>query len=64
MRIEVDLGACMAYANCVIEAPDLLDLDDDSGKAKVLVDLVPEDLHEDARRAAANCPVVAIRIED
>jgi ferredoxin len=64
MRAEVDLGKCQAYANCVLEAPDVFDLDDVSGKAIVLLDPIPEALHEAARLAEASCPVSAILIED
>ena len=61
MRLEVDLAKCQGYANCVVEAPDLFDLDDDTGKAVVLVAQVPEAEEDQARRAIADCPVSAIR---
>jgi ferredoxin len=64
MRAVVDLATCQGYANCVVEADQIFDLDEDTEKAVVLVDLVPEDLAEDARRAAASCPVSAITLGD
>lgn len=64
MRVRVDTGTCQGYANCLVEAPQVLDLDEDTGKAIVLTDPVPPSLHEAARRAEASCPTSAIRIED
>ena len=63
MKIEVDLVKCQGYANCVVEAPDLFDIDE-TGKAVILVEEVPESAYDDARRAAADCPVAAIRTID
>ena len=64
MKVVVDIGVCQGYANCVIEADGVFDIDDATGKATVLVPIVPADLEDDARRAAESCPVSAIRIED
>lgn len=64
MKIELDLVKCQGYANCVVEAPEIFDIDDDNGKAIILLDEVPEADHEDARRAIASCPVAAIRAAD
>ena len=64
MRVVVDLATCQGYANCVVEAERVFDLDDDTGKAIVLLETVPDEFAEDARRAAANCPVKAISIEE
>ena len=63
MRVVVDLNECQAYANCIVEAPELFDLDEETGKAVVLVDLVEPSLEDAARAAVANCPVTAITIE-
>lgn len=62
IRAVVDPDKCQGYANCVIEADAIFDIDE-SGTAIVLVDLVPPDLAADAQRAAASCPSGAIRIE-
>lgn len=64
MRAVVDLGTCQGYANCVIEADAIFDIDDETEKAVVLVDTIPSDLADDARRAADSCPVDAIAIEE
>jgi ferredoxin len=63
MRAVIDLAACQAYANCVIEAPEIFDLHESTGKVIVLIDEIPDDLAEEARRAAASCPVKAIEFE-
>ena len=64
MRAVVDLNTCQGYANCIVEAPDLFDVDDETGKAVVLVDEFDADLVQDAQRAVDNCPVSAITIAD
>jgi len=56
----VDRDACMGSGNCVFWAPGVFDLDDD-GIAAVVGEVAG---HEEAvRKAAANCPASAIRIE-
>ena len=62
MTVEVDLDKCDGYANCVVEAEKVFDLDLESGKAVVLVDPVPPELMADAQRAVESCPVQAIVI--
>jgi len=62
VRIAVDLTKCQGYANCVMEAPELFDLDDETSKATVLVDDVPKRSADEARQAVASCPVHAITL--
>ena len=50
----------MGSGNCVFWAPGVFDLDDD-GIAVVVGD--PTGREEDVRRAAANCPTSAIRVD-
>jgi ferredoxin len=64
MKVKVDLFACQSYANCVIEAPEVFDLDEGTSKVVVLLDPVPEELLADAERAVASCPVKAIELVD
>jgi ferredoxin len=64
MKVSVDLDTCQGYANCVVEADAIFDIDDDTGKAIVLQPTVPDDLVEAAKAAAASCPVDAISIEE
>jgi ferredoxin len=63
MKAVVDLAKCQGYANCVMEADAVFDVDEETSKAVVLVDAVPDHLVEDARRAAASCPVDAISLQ-
>jgi len=64
VKVSVALDVCQGYANCVVEADAIFDIDDDTGKAIVLQETVPSDAAEDARRAAEACPVDAITIEE
>lgn len=64
MKVRVDVAVCQGYANCVVEADAIFDIDEETGKAVVLVEIVPEDLAESARAAVASCPVEAISIEE
>jgi ferredoxin len=64
MRVSVDLTRCQGYANCLLEAPGIFDLDDDSGLAVVLVPEPGPEAHDAARRAERMCPVTAIVVDD
>jgi ferredoxin len=64
VKIIADLEACQGYANCVIEAPDVFDIDDSSAKVVILQATPTPDLMDDVRRAAAACPVKALTIEE
>ena len=62
MKIVVDQAACREYANCVIESPEVFDLDDASGKVVALIDEPDAALHDQVRASAASCPVHAITL--
>lgn len=64
MRIEVDQTLCREYANCVLEAPDVFDIDESRGKAIVLVAKVDPAQHAEVRTAVAACPARAITLFD
>jgi ferredoxin len=62
MRVQLDSEKCQGHNRCYALAPELFDVDD-FGQAVLLVDgEVPDELHEKARLAAANCPEFAIKI--
>lgn len=64
MRIVVDADKCQGHNRCFALAPELFDVDD-YGTAIALNDgVVPAELEEKARLAAANCPEFAITLED
>lgn len=64
LKVLIDLTACQGYACCLMEAPELFDLDDDSGKAVLRIDDPPEHHRSRAVDAARACPARAITIED
>ena len=64
MRVFVDEEKCQGHNRCFAIAPELFDVDD-YGTAFALNDgVVPAELEDKARLAAANCPEFAIAIED
>lgn len=64
MRVFVDEEKCQGHNRCFAIAPELFDVDD-YGTAFALNDgVVPPELEDKARLAAANCPEFAITIED
>lgn len=62
MRVVVTED-CAGTGQCVIVAPDVFDFDAD-GLSRVLIENPTGQALEDARRAAALCPMAAIRIEE
>lgn len=64
MKVLVDQRTCREYANCVIESPDVFDIDETTGKAVVLVAEPEAALHDEVRAAASACPVHAITLEE
>lgn len=62
MKVSVDQSVCQAYANCIVEAPDVFDLDEENGKVVALLVEPDPDQYDQVRAAAAACPVRAITI--
>ncbi|MEX0427726.1 ferredoxin [Nocardioides sp. DS6] len=62
-KIVADLDACQGYANCVLAADDVFDIDDD-GVVVVLRTTVEERDRARVEEAARSCPVSALRVED
>jgi|AntAceMinimDraft_1070359.scaffolds.fasta_scaffold114820_2 ferredoxin len=62
MNVEIDTILCKAYGNCTFEAPDFFEVSDATGKAKLLVDVIPDDRVDEIQSAAEACPTQAIRI--
>ncbi len=64
IRLIVDSEKCQGHNRCYALAPELFDVDD-YGTAFVLGDgTVPAELADKARLAVANCPELAISIEE
>ena len=64
MLVTVDQDRCVSSGMCVLNASEVFDQRDDDGVVELLVaEPGPEDT-EQARRAAAACPALAIHIEE
>lgn len=63
MNITVDFEACEMHGDCVLEAPEVFDLDDDSDVVVVLNNEPGEELRRKVETAARMCPVAAIKTE-
>jgi len=64
MKISVDLSVCKAYANCMAEAPEVFDYNDETGKVILLLDEVSDDRADEVHRAVDACPVQAISVSE
>ena len=60
-RLTVDPIACRAHGLCAEILPELITVDE-WGYPVVRGETVPETLLEEARRAAAACPALALRL--
>jgi len=64
MRVTIDDEKCQGHGRCYALAPTVFE-PDDLGQGKVLGDGVVADGQQDqARLAAANCPELAITVEE
>ena len=61
--VKADLNACQGYANCVVSAGDVFDIDDD-GVVVLLKTVIPESDRGRVEEAVRSCPVNALRLED
>ena len=61
--VKADLNLCQGYANCVMEAPEFFDIDDE-GLVVILQEKFDEDKRAHVESAARSCPVSALRVED
>ncbi|HHI02540.1 MAG TPA: ferredoxin [candidate division Zixibacteria bacterium] len=60
MKVKIDHDLCSGDGICADLCPEVFEMEDD--KAKVIVDVVPEDAEEDCRDAADSCPEGCIEI--
>ena len=64
LHLTLDVDACTGCACCMMECPDLFDIDDASGIA-ILLEANPSDARlEEAERAVRSCPENAIALEN
>ncbi|MFQ6227039.1 ferredoxin [Nocardia sp. NPDC002869] len=64
LNLTVDLARCTGCACCMMECPDLFDIDNDSGKAVLLEPRPTAERLDEAVRAVRSCPEGAIRLEE
>jgi ferredoxin len=60
----VDPNKCQGHNRCYSLAPELFDVDDLGMASEKGDGIVPPELANEARRAAANCPEYAISITE
>jgi ferredoxin len=63
LTVVVDLDACQGYVCCLMQAPEVFDLDERGEKAVVRQPEPPPELREKVLAAARACPSHAIRVE-
>jgi ferredoxin len=63
MKIILDRDRCVGHGLCVLEAPDLFDIGDDSGLAVILNERPEGEDVGAAESAVAGCPERALTIE-
>lgn len=61
--VKADFEACQGYANCVMAAPEVYDIDDE-GTVVLLKEEISEEERAKVDEAVNSCPVSALSIED
>lgn len=64
MRVMVDQERCQGHGLCAMNAPEVFALDDDSGRAVVLLPEIAAGSVQEAQSAEGNCPEGAISLID
>ncbi|MEZ0052428.1 ferredoxin [Mycobacterium sp. MAA66] len=64
MKVIVDQDKCVSSGQCVLNAADVFDQRDEDGVVILLITEPAPDQADNARRAAAACPALAIDIEE
>lgn len=62
MKVHVDQARCQGHGRCYSLSPELFEPDDIGNGVERNDGVVPADLEAAARRAAANCPELAIDV--
>jgi ferredoxin len=64
VRIHVDPDRCQGHNRCYALAPELFDVDDYGYATETGDGTVPPELVDKARLAVANCPELAITLDE
>jgi ferredoxin len=62
-RVVLDLDTCQGYANCVMVAPEVFDIDDATGQAVLLQERPDESQRAAVEDAVRQCPTEALSLE-
>jgi ferredoxin len=62
MRARVNLEICIGCTLCVQICPEVFRMNDDKAVAYIVT--IPKDLQDNCQKAAADCPVNAIMVEE
>jgi len=62
LKIDADLAKCQGYVCCVMAAPEVFDVDDDTAKVVLLASEPGEPLRAKVEEAIRSCPSGALRI--
>jgi len=63
MKVVVDMDKCQDHGQCAFAAPEVFEINGETGKLVVLTDEPDESLRDKVEEAADVCPVQAIAIE-
>jgi ferredoxin len=61
--VKADAGLCQGYANCIVDAGEVFDLDDE-GLVVVLRPIISAEERAKVEQAIVNCPVGALSLVD
>jgi ferredoxin len=64
LKVEADLEACQGYLCCLMAAPEVFDIDDDTAKVVLRMASPSEDLRPKVEDAVRSCPSRALRITE
>jgi len=64
LHVTFESAKCQGYANCLIEAPELWDFDEDENIAVLRLENPDDTLRAHAEASARCCPAQAIRVQD
>lgn len=62
-RVVLDLNTCQGYANCVMVAPEVFDINEETGQAVLLQEHPDDSQRAAAEEAVRQCPTESISVE-